>query len=135
MSMSRRGVLIAALVAVVLITIGIGLRMVGSPGEARLRRFDEQRVNDLRALASAIGAYHASRKRLPSDLAEITAWPDHPVTLRDPGNNVPYTYRLVDSAAYELCATFARPSEAELSVDRGFWAHPEGAHCYRVAVE
>ena len=133
--MSLRLIVAAVVIFFVGAVIALGLRVAGSPSDARARRFDEQRLNDLRSIAGAVSAYHASRKQLPPSLAEITAWPDHPVTLRDPENNSPYTYQALDAGAYDLCATFARASADEPATPAGFWVHPAGRHCFRVMVE
>ena len=133
--MSLRLIVAAVVIFFVGAVIALGLRVAGSPSDARAQRFDEQRVNDLRAIAGAVSAYYAARKELPPSLAEITAWPDHPVTLRDPENNSPYVYRPLDTREYELCATFGRASADDPSAPRGFWAHPAGRHCFRVMVE
>ena len=133
--MSLRLIVAAVVVFFVGAVIALGLRVAGSPSDARARRFDEQRLNDLRSIAGAVSAYHEAREQLPPSLAEITSWPDHPVTLRDPVNNSSYVYRVLDARAYELCAAFARASEDEPAASGGFWVHPAGRHCFRVMVE
>lgn len=130
--MFLRLIVAAVVVFFVGAVIALGLRVAGSPTDARARRIDEQRLNDLRSIEGAVSAYHASRKELPQNLAEITSWPDHPVTLRDPENNSMYVYEPLDPGSYELCATFAHASEDEPGSPHGFWAHPAGRHCFRV---
>jgi hypothetical protein len=111
------------------------LRVVGSPGEARLQRLDEQRIADLQQISAAVIDYYDDRaKRLPPSLDVIASTPNRTVTTRDPDTRAAYDYRVVAPNAYEVCAAFARRSTDDADRNNPFWAHPAGPHCFRVAV-
>jgi type II secretory pathway pseudopilin PulG len=74
--------------AVVLAAIVGGLMLTGSPGALRLLRLDEQKVQDLRNLATAIDNYEDRHKTLPETLEALTAeeqW--NVLRLADPETN------------------------------------------------
>lgn len=136
MAMSNRLIVSATVVAVVAVVIA-GLILVGSPTEARLRRFDERRLQDLQQISAAVDAYLVRRDRLPDSLQELAgeSGSGPAVLWKDPASGQPYTYRKIDAARYELCATFARRSEEELDGRPRWpgdlsWAHGAGRRCF-----
>jgi hypothetical protein len=131
----RRGILATALIAIVAVVIAAAIRVVGTPGEARLRRLDEQRVSDLQEIAGAVTDYYRrGGKQLPATLDAIASTPNRTVTIRDPDTRAVYGYRVVAPDAYQLCAGFARPAEVESASASQFWTHSAGAHCFRVTM-
>jgi hypothetical protein len=129
-----------ALIVGILLVIGlaVGFWMVGSPITARTRKFDERRLNDLRAISQAIermvvtrdnDGWHLARA-LPERLEDVAKFVrndeySRPLVLVDPATNQPYGYKVRSESEYELCATFAFPS-----TDEGRWNHPAGQHCF-----
>jgi hypothetical protein len=109
------------------LAVGAGLWLTGSPAEQRLLRLDERRVNDLRRIADAVQLYWARNARLPAGLADLTSL-GGPVSTEDPETGVAYEFRPKEPATFELCATFARPSE-DVSRDYDF-THPAGRQCF-----
>src|SRR3989344_3566712 len=59
----------AAVLAVV--TIGSGFVIVGTPAEARLARFDAQKVSDLQSIQSQVVYYWQARQTLAKTLGEL----------------------------------------------------------------
>jgi hypothetical protein len=124
-----------AVAAATLAVLVLGLVTAGSPRLERLRRLDELRLEDLRAIRQGIGNWTQKGRALPASLGALATDPDSPVLrLRDPETQKPYDYRLIDDRHYELCATFAtadslgnagHPGEAA-----GFWKHPVDRTCY-----
>jgi hypothetical protein len=113
-----------------------GLLLVGSPGEARLKRLDDQRVADLRRISSAVALYRTRTGTLPASLDAVRtqgAWRTPP---RDPETDQAYEYRVLVDNRYELCATFDRLSDEErpLWSTDVFWAHTSGRQCFPVDV-
>jgi hypothetical protein len=117
----------AALGGAVLVAIAIGFAVIGSPGQIRIRRLDEQRVSELRSLTYAINGYRRIHHRLPDSLDEV-ARSGTVLTMR----LGPYEYRLKGAVTYELCADFDASSG-------GFprpagrldpWAHGKGHVCF-----
>lgn len=131
--------------------VATGLFVSGSPGSERARRFDEQRVGDLRSLSYAIDEYAMREGRLPESLETIDARLPMKDTLTDPESGEVYGYGALDGMEYELCAAFGLPSEESedpysirepvriATPEAGFsepavrdWTHPAGHHCYRL---
>lgn len=129
------------LVLTVLMTAGIGaalaagFRIVGSPAEARVRRFDARRVADLRAIRGAVQGYASRHHRLPAALDDLGADQGSAAAPRDPASGQPYGYRVKDARHYELCAEFSRISPGT----PGRWTpdfsvHEAGRQCYDLEV-
>lgn len=105
-----------------------GLYVGGSPGEQRFLRFDEQRVNDLRALSQAISKRWDKTKRLPPVLDELVDGQGLRSIPADPETESGYGYEVLSSNQYRLCADFSRPS---LNPDpKDFWIHKSGNQCF-----
>lgn len=112
--------------AAVAAAVVVGLVLVGTPGEQRLRRLDEQRASDLRRLVAAVDAYWNVNGALPAALEPLVDGRRLSALPRDPSTGAAYPYRPFDGSRYELCAAFDRPSvEAD-----GFWSHGEGERCF-----
>jgi hypothetical protein len=121
----------AAAIAVAAAAVGAGLYFSGSPGEQRLLRLDDARLDGLRMLAGAIDAYWNASGRLPATLAEVLDAQRLQRLPADPATAAPYAYEPLDSDRYRLCATFDRPS-SELEAT-GFWRHEAGLQCFTIS--
>jgi hypothetical protein len=129
MTLSGRWLLAGVIVALIGAAVAAGLVLVGSPAEARLQRLDDRRVDDLTGLANAIDLAWTRTGRLPGSLDEAAAG----VPPHDPDSAEPYAYREIGRGTYELCATFARPSEATPATNtRPFWTHTAGRQCFTI---
>jgi len=134
-----------ALWAVFLVALIVwgGLTLIGSPATERLRRIDEQRLNDLRGIRRALERLCVNRSgdrpRLMADLPETLAELDlrarrgdavpWALALTDPVTAIPYEYRLVGGTVFEVCARFDLPRNRRWEP---FWNHPAGQHCFRL---
>ncbi len=128
-----RTILAAAVSAVVAAAIIGGLILVGPPARERIRRLDDRRVEDLRALARAVDVYWTRQKSLPASLEELTAEEDFARRTRDPETEALYEYRVLGDKEYELCAHFSRAmNERETLLQPDFWDHPSGRWCYQL---
>lgn len=116
------GVVVAAVVA--------ALVAAGSPAEARARRFDAQRVNDLSNIESQVISFWQDKDRLPADLSEMEDGLGMFMVPLDPETNEPYTYRTTGDLSFELCATFALPDDGTNRYDGPRWAHETGETCF-----
>jgi hypothetical protein len=127
-----RALLAMAVSAVVLIAIVAGFMASGTPGEARQRRLDQTRVEDLQAIERSVDQYHREFGALPASLDEMKSRLSLGISLVDPETGAPYEYRPLEGREFELCATYAYASEDD---DRsGYvesWRHPAGRHCHR----
>lgn len=115
---------------VVVLVLGVGLFLVGSPEEARLKKIDERRIGDLKRLESAVLSYHRKHDRLPQNLDEVAEQSESTLPLRD-AQHGPYPYEVVDSTSFKVCAAFHFPS----SEQQGHWAHASGEQCFTQVVD
>jgi len=122
-----------------------GFVLVGSPISARLRRFDDQRLEDLQAIEREVEQlcvereFREGRMRktwkapLPTTLDEVaektrgTRYTTLDVT--DPETGAAYEYKVTGQTTYELCATFGLVREYKTDM---FWNHPAGPHCFTI---
>ena len=118
---------VAALAAVI-----AGLYLSGSPGEQRLLRLDEQRVQDLRAISHNIDTYRTARDALPQDLDILVETQRLRRLPVDPVTGARYEYEIVAEDDYRLCAEFDRPSPPSAAIE-DFWLHPRGRQCFALS--
>lgn len=155
----------SAVVALVLIVVGVGLYLAGSPNTERLRRFDDQRVQALENIAGTVDNFYLQENRLPNSLDELTIpttqksgytgqkpYSYYIYTSKDPRTGAPYEYRPVDTKIYEVCADFdqekinpdqnngeyPRVPYPAYPVDSGSvfpWKHGVGRTCFSLNAE
>ena len=106
-----RSIVLGAAVTAVAAAVVAGLVILGSPAEERERRIDDRRVAELHAIAAAADLYRSRHSRLPESLEELAAEPGMRINTRDPATAEVYGYQVLDSARYEVCATFDRESD------------------------
>lgn len=131
MSIPSGSVPLGAAVAAVVIAVGAGLFVLGSPAEERVRRLDERRVADLRAIVAGTNLYWTRHGRLPESLAELASEPGVRITTADPESSEAYRYRRLQDDRYEVCAIFARETPfPTTSPATSVWAHGSGPQCF-----
>ena len=113
----------------VTVALAGGLWAIGSPSDARSRRFDATRVSALRDISRAVDVYYARNQRLPENLYYLAN--ESAADVRDPNTGEHYAYTVTAPREYELCASFTAPSD---SVGDDFWWHGAGQRCYRLKV-
>ncbi|HEY0199914.1 MAG TPA: hypothetical protein VGC19_15480 [Rhodanobacter sp.] len=118
---------------VMIVAIGAGLFVLGSPAHQRALRLDEQRTSALGALSFAIGSYWSQHKTLPTEL--VAAGADGSAS-KDPVSGAAYTYIPGTADRYQICAVFDAASESggthtgNVRNDPWRWSHPAGEHCF-----
>jgi hypothetical protein len=123
-----------------LVILVAGLFAVGTPGEERLRKLDQARVNDLIQIQSEIANYYRDHGRLPASIQDVADVPASGVRrTADPVTRVPYGYHVADSTTYELSATFAAVDSAgspgiDYPSEPHFWRHPASHTVYRLTI-
>lgn len=124
-------------VALCLAIIGAGFIIIGSPQEARLMRFDMQKVTDLQGIANEASQYATRHGELPVRLTNITDLADGYTIPLDPQSKVAYEYKSLSSTTFQLCAIFNRaatiPSYAMPTNDSGtatIGQHGVGHQCF-----
>ena len=136
MKTSSGSVLFGASVITVIVAVGVGLFILGSPAEERARRVDDRRVEDLQGIVAATDLYWTRHARLPVSLDELTAEPGVRIKTSDPANSETYGYQTLDSTHYEVCASFEQVSgETSSNSERNLWAHNSGPQCFQFKAE
>ena len=132
MTSAGRVAFAAAAALVVVGAVVAGLVVLGSPREQRARRIDQRRLDDLRGIAGAVDLHWTREGRLVKSLDEVEA--ELPSSSdRDPETGELYSYELLGTDRYRLCATFGRASPTEGRAPRGdFWTHAAGRHCFEL---
>ena len=133
-----RGLVIAAVVVVVA-TVGYSIYVVGTPGQQRNVRLDEQRIDDLRGISRNVDRYYETNGTLPANLFDLQG-PRYSVqSIEDPQTGRPYGYYLVGGVNYELCAVFNTESPERRDERRPFsesiWDHGPGLTCFPLTAE
>jgi hypothetical protein len=119
--------------AAVVVVVGVGFTLLGSPRAQRLVSADRQRVEDLQAIAREM---HLRRGRpggadLPEQLDQMTfGQPGMRLRLKDPETQIAYEYHKRGQTSYELCAVFATASDLPQDGRPLYWNHPRGRNCY-----
>jgi hypothetical protein len=92
--------------ALILCAIAAGFFIMGTPGQVRLYRFDDQKVQDLQNIQSQIVNYWQQKEKLPTGLSELDDKLSGNVTPVDPQSGEAYKYSVNGLMTFELCATF-----------------------------
>jgi hypothetical protein len=121
--------LLAAFIVLVVLSVGVGLYLVGPRSETRDRLMDERRVQDLTEISRRVDLFWTREGTLPASLAALERQSAGSVP-KDPGTNQPYDYRPLGAIAYELCAQFQRTS-SDRGQEPGFWSHQPGRQCFQ----
>jgi hypothetical protein len=126
-------------IGVVVVAVVGGLIVLGPPSEERTRRLDERRTEDLRGITRAVDLYWTRHGRLPASIKDLSGESGLKVSARDPGTAQTYELRVLDTATYELCASFERMSTEPGNltgrtpdVSEDFWSHGVGRRCFRL---
>ena len=124
-------------------TFVAGFDMAGSPFTVRLRRLDEKRVEDLRAIHQTVQQMVTRPDKnsntvtvirdLPKSIKEIAAYQQtrdvgRKLDVVDPQTGEEYSYTVAGDKTYELCANFSLAREKQQDL---FWNHPSGKHCFK----
>jgi len=126
-----------AMSIVVVVAIVWGMTLAGSPGAARIQRFDQQRLNDLQTIFREVQSLCQDpdikdqlKRPLPRSLEELAELArTERINLYDPETGERYEYTVRDETTYELCATFSSERSSDVQV---FWNHPSDRHCFTV---
>jgi hypothetical protein len=94
----------------VVATIASGFLIIGTPMQARLYRFDEQKVSDLQTIQSEVVTYWQETGALPTSLQQLNDPVSGVIVPSDlqPGDS--YQYDVLQKLAFKVCATFNEPT-------------------------
>lgn len=129
----------------VALTVIAGFFIVGTPGQAREYRMDEQRVSDLQSIQSQVISYWQAKESLPASLEELDSAVSYFSVPVDPQTGAQYVYKRQSPLDFTLCATFAtespvrmpQPSYAE-PYGKGMaedWSHGAGEQCFDRSID
>lgn len=137
-----------AVLIAVLASIISGFFIMGTPGEVRLYRYDNQKVSDLQAIQWQIINYWQQKESLPADLQDIEDPLSGFTVPVDPQSGDAYEYKRNSPLDFSLCATFntATPEREMSSVARPVgvygesaknetWKHAAGAVCFDRSID
>ena len=136
-SFSARTAIAVLLAMVVVAIVVIGIFLLDSPAQERLRRLDERRISDLREISFAVDAYWTREGVLPSSLEELCNEERIVRELADPVTGEPYEYHAGTGSSYELCAVFERDIDAngrDVRYDY-LWSHGPGKQCFQLTAQ
>lgn len=132
----------AAVGAVVVVAVLVlGFFHTDTPSQVRDMRLDEEQVRDLEDMQWRIEEYVRVNGALPINLEQVYGSVTIPTA---PEGREEYTFTLLSSSSFELCATFAhkspeqskayRPVTGEIIKNPYSWDHDSGRACFERAV-
>lgn len=143
--------------ALVLITISAGFFIIGTPWQARLYRYDDQKVIDLNQIQAQVVNYYQRKGSIPASINNLNdslvgyTVPTDPQAIGDESGTYTYEYKVKSGLSFELCATFnapTRPSAAARTISTApalygtkgqavadTWQHDAGHTCFERAID
>lgn len=94
-------------IGVIVIAVAASFFIIGTPGNERLRRIDDMRVNHLSAIQNEIVNFWTKKNSLPTALSELQNDISYFNVPTDPETNAQYEYKVSGQYQFELCANFA----------------------------
>ncbi len=127
----------------VVVALVWGAFIIGSPMQERSRKFDERRVEDLKAISSEVyqivygGMPHDAGREQIKPLPELLTYVvegarNRRLNIDDPVTGEMYLYKVLDDTHFKLCAVFDGPRTYDYDV---FWDHPANEHCYEFDID
>jgi hypothetical protein len=134
---SLRSVFAIGFAAVIVAAVLVGVLLMDSPAQERLRRLDERRILDLRDLSYTVDMFWTRNDRLPASLDELAEQEPIAHELTDPETGTLYEYRFVSDSQYELCAVFSEESDVgRRDLPYGYvWIHGAGSECFQLTAQ
>ena len=124
-----------------------GFFIVGTPGQARLYRFDEQKLSDLQSIQNQVVYYYQQKQKLPASLSALNDPLSYFVVPKDSQTGEDYGYRATGVRTFELCAIFNMETRgiqagASVPVPVGYqngmgdnWQHGAGQMCFERPID
>ena len=126
-------------VLLVVACLAYSMFLLGTPGEQRSLRFDEQRISDLRNITRNVDLYWETNQKLPESFDDMSGTRYSIFSIHDPESEEEYEYRAIEEAGYELCAVFSTDSAELRNADRSFsdqaWGHGIGRTCFQMEAQ
>ena len=146
---ARRNMVRIAVAVLAVGTIVAGFFIVGTPAQARLARFDAQKVSDLQNIQSQVVYYWQAKQKLPATITDLNNSLSYgPLPMYDSQTGEPYTYQATGALSFKLCADFNAVSRgnqnypypesrsavpqpvSEKAMLQDNWSHESGTVCF-----
>lgn len=125
---------VGAVSLMVAAVIAGGIYVAGSPSTSRAKILDQRRADALSQVSSALDQFYATNFALPPSLDDLknSQTTNYAVSsIVDPETQKPIVYHVIDAQTYELCTTFAFPSQDQLDgTGRAMVSKPMPAGAY-----
>lgn len=132
---------------VVLLSVIAGFFIMGTPGQIRMYRFDDQKVSDLQNIQWQIVNYWQQKEKLPAGLKDLNDPISGFMVPVDPQSTAEYGYESTGKLSFKLCANFNAPSQENsatvarmypvpagakggLGLEQSTWQHATGQVCF-----
>lgn len=93
-------------VVLAVVVIGAGFFIVGTPAQARLARFDAQKVNDLQNIQYQVVNYWQAKQKLPAAIDDLNNPLSYGPLPVDSQTGKAYAYEATGKLSFKLCAVF-----------------------------
>lgn len=103
---ARRNAVRIGVAILALVTIVAGFFIVGTPAEARLQRFDAQKVSDLQNIQSQVVYFWQAKQKLPTVITDLNNSLNYGPLPTDPQTGQSYNYQMTGALSFKLCAEF-----------------------------
>lgn len=132
------------IIALVAASVVYGFTTVGSPFAERLRRFDEQRIQNLQEIQWQVINYWQKKAKLPEKLEDLDDNISGFSAPRDPKSGSAYEYRVLGNLKFELCAIFETEEKTQpaigtkpLGLEPGTqnWTHGAERTCFERTID
>lgn len=130
------------IVGIIVLAVGYGIFLAGSPATQRALQSDKVRESHLQQISFSIDEYWARNQKLPETLEDLLDSRYYFVeSIADPITKEPYAYMVLEGKQYELCAVFdlaSQESGARLrfpSKASKVWEHGAGETCFELEVQ
>lgn len=147
--MLKHIILIAILTVMVVVAIGYGIHLSGTPSENKSVRYDGIRIQDFSSMRMAIENYYTDNLRMPSSVVDLLSVRSKTginylkKEPKDPKTKQSYQYQPVGQTQYKLCAVFETSSDdiakrktgitdslSDISSQTEDNSHPKGQYCF-----
>ena len=133
-------VFVRIVIGVVVLAVGYGILLAGSPLKQRALQFDQRRISDLQNISSAIDMYWRNNEKLPLTFDDLKNQYSYIRSVVDPVTQESYEYNIRSETEYELCAVFEMDSlDYGVGVARKPfqepWTHGIGKTCFEREVQ
>ncbi len=92
----------------IVLAFGFGFYVMGSPYAQKQKRFDADRVTDLKSIQNQIVSYWQTKQNIPKTLDDINDPVRGFVVPIDPKSKMQYEYIPSGKLSFQICATFSK---------------------------